>query len=227
VVAVVRSAGVVPISYSVFGRRQPRSQPARPSVVAEGWRAERRPTDGIELLGSALGPCRNGRVWASAVISGDRRFRGTAGHRLSSSGSWDDARGRFGLWSRGRDLSAAGHLRSRGHGPGLRRQRWCVPATQWFLFGAQDSDRLDPGGGPAGAGGGKVGGEQRASGDRQHRGGRYDWTGSNAELVGHQPPGPAAARNAKRHAEEGGEQREGVACQATVWETWPRRSRGS
>jgi hypothetical protein len=79
-----------------------------------------------------------------------------------------------------------------------------------------------PSGGPAGAGGGKVGGEQRASGDRQHRGGRYDWTGSNAELVGHQPPGPAAARNAKRHAEEGGEQREGVACQATVWETWPR-----
>jgi hypothetical protein len=43
----------------------------------------------------------------------------------------------------------------------LRRQRSCVPATQWFLFGAQDGGRLDRGGGPAGAGDGKVGGEQR------------------------------------------------------------------
>jgi ribosomal protein L37AE/L43A len=40
------------------------------SLVAEGWSADARPTDGTDLCRSALGPCRNGRVWASAVISG-------------------------------------------------------------------------------------------------------------------------------------------------------------
>jgi hypothetical protein len=70
------------------------------SFVAEGWSAETRPTDGTELLRSALGPCHNGRVRASAVTSGHRRCRGTAGRRPSSSRSWDDAGGRFGLWSR-------------------------------------------------------------------------------------------------------------------------------
>jgi hypothetical protein len=49
---------------------------------------------------SALGPCRNGLVRASAVTSGRQRFRETAGRRPSGSFSWDDARGRFGLWSR-------------------------------------------------------------------------------------------------------------------------------
>jgi hypothetical protein len=49
---------------------------------------------------SALGPCRNGRVRASAVTSGHQRFRGSAGCHSSSSSSWDDASGRFGLWSR-------------------------------------------------------------------------------------------------------------------------------
>src|SRR5215218_7340208 len=77
------------------------------------------------------------------------------------------------------------------------------------LFGAQHGGRLDSGGRPAGPGGGQVSGEERAGGDRQYRGGRYGWTGSHAELVGHQPPGPAAAGDAQRHAEQGGEQREG------------------
>jgi hypothetical protein len=51
--------------------------------------------------GSVLGPCRNGRARASAVTNGHQRFRRTAGHRPSRSSSRDDARGRFGLWSRG------------------------------------------------------------------------------------------------------------------------------
>jgi hypothetical protein len=47
------------------------------------------------LSASALGPCRDGRARASAVINSHRRFRGTAGRFLSSSGSWDDARRRI------------------------------------------------------------------------------------------------------------------------------------
>jgi hypothetical protein len=50
---------------------------------------------------SALGPCRNGPLSASAVTNGRERFGETAGRRPSSSGSCDDAGGRFGLWSRG------------------------------------------------------------------------------------------------------------------------------
>jgi hypothetical protein len=49
---------------------------------------------------SALGPCHNGRVRAAAVTNGRQGSRGTPGHRLCSSCSWDDAGGRFGLWSR-------------------------------------------------------------------------------------------------------------------------------
>jgi hypothetical protein len=37
---------------------------------------------------------------APAVTNGRQRFRGTVGHRHSSSRSWDDASRRFGLWSR-------------------------------------------------------------------------------------------------------------------------------
>jgi hypothetical protein len=70
------------------------------SLVAEGWSAERCPTDGTEFLGSAPGPCRNGRVRASAVTNGHRRLRGTAGRWRSSSRSRDDAGGRFRSWSR-------------------------------------------------------------------------------------------------------------------------------
>jgi hypothetical protein len=49
---------------------------------------------------SALGPCRNGRARASAVTSGHRRLRGTAGAHPSRSSSRDDPDGRFRLWSR-------------------------------------------------------------------------------------------------------------------------------
>jgi hypothetical protein len=49
---------------------------------------------------SALGPCHNGPAWAAAVANGRQRFGGTAGHRPRSSCSWDDAGGRFRLWSR-------------------------------------------------------------------------------------------------------------------------------
>jgi hypothetical protein len=49
---------------------------------------------------SALGPCRNGRARAAAVTNGRQRFGRTAGHRPSSSGSWDAACNRFRLWSR-------------------------------------------------------------------------------------------------------------------------------
>ena len=49
---------------------------------------------------SVLGPCHNGRARASAVTNGRRGFRGTAGRWPSRSRSWDNADGRFGLWSR-------------------------------------------------------------------------------------------------------------------------------
>jgi hypothetical protein len=49
---------------------------------------------------SALGPCHNGRARAWAVTNGRPRFGGTTGRRPFGLGSWDDADGRFGLWSR-------------------------------------------------------------------------------------------------------------------------------
>jgi hypothetical protein len=54
----------------------------------------------LSWRGSALGPRRNGRARASAVSNGHVRSRGIAGRQPSSSSSWDDACGRFGLWSR-------------------------------------------------------------------------------------------------------------------------------
>jgi hypothetical protein len=60
-------------------------------------------TDGTEPPRSALGPCRSGPVGAAAVTIGHQRSRGPAGRRASGSRSWDDARGRFGLWSRRSD----------------------------------------------------------------------------------------------------------------------------
>jgi hypothetical protein len=60
--------------------------------------------------GSALGPCHNGRAraWAVtngrarawAVTNGHPRFGGTAGRRPFGSSNWDNAGGRFRLWSR-------------------------------------------------------------------------------------------------------------------------------
>src|SRR5215207_568909 len=70
---------------------------------------------------SALGPCRNGPVWASAGTSGRQRFRGTAVHPTCSSCSWDDASGRFGLWSRRSDVRNGGIRRVR-HGYSGRRR---------------------------------------------------------------------------------------------------------
>jgi hypothetical protein len=71
---------------------------------------------------SALGPCRNGLARASAVTSDRQRFRETAGHRSSISCSWDDAGGRFGLWSRRpgvRALDRPPEQRFRAHPPFL------------------------------------------------------------------------------------------------------------
>jgi hypothetical protein len=84
------------------------------SLVAEPWSAETRPTDGTELLRSALGPCRNGRAWTRAVNNGHQRPREPAGQPAPNSGSSHDASGRIRLWSR----------RSRGlsqHGPAQPR----------------------------------------------------------------------------------------------------------
>src|SRR5215207_8787409 len=47
-----------------------------------------------------MGPCRNGRAWASTVTGGHQRFRGTAACGPFRSASRSDAGGRFGLWSR-------------------------------------------------------------------------------------------------------------------------------
>ena len=49
---------------------------------------------------SVLGPCHNGRARASAGTNGHQGFRGTAGRWPSRSRSWDNADGRFRLWSR-------------------------------------------------------------------------------------------------------------------------------
>jgi hypothetical protein len=87
-------------------------------VVAAGWVSPNRqlgrlwpykgipgspvpqPWDRAPLNWVRAGPCRNGRVRAAAVTNGRQWFRGTAGRRPSDSCSWDDASGRFGLWSR-------------------------------------------------------------------------------------------------------------------------------
>jgi hypothetical protein len=63
---------------------------------------------------SALGPCHNGRAWAWAVTNGRPRFggtAGTAGRRPFGSSSWENADGRFRLWSRRsrRGLGIAGY----------------------------------------------------------------------------------------------------------------------
>ncbi len=47
-----------------------------------------------------MGPCHTGRAGASAVTNVHAHSRRNAGRRPSGSGSRDDARGRFGLWSR-------------------------------------------------------------------------------------------------------------------------------
>jgi hypothetical protein len=52
---------------------------------------------------SALGPCHNGRARAWAVTDGRPRFGGTADRGPFGSSSWDDAGGRFRLWSRRSD----------------------------------------------------------------------------------------------------------------------------
>jgi hypothetical protein len=70
------------------------SRPTRLTRFARLRSTAERPT------GSALGPCHNGPVRASAVMSGRQRFRGTAGRRASSSSSGDDAGSRIRLWSR-------------------------------------------------------------------------------------------------------------------------------
>jgi hypothetical protein len=103
-----------------------------PSLVVEGWSAERRATDGIELLRSALGPCRNGRVRASAVTIGHRRCRGTARRGPSGSGSWDDAGGRCRLWSEGQRSAPSG---SRRAATGVRDDRRVCSET------VEDHDR--------------------------------------------------------------------------------------
>ena len=56
---------------------------------------------------SALGPCRNGPVGASAVANGHRWFGETAGRLASRPCSWDDAVERFRLWSRRSGLPVA------------------------------------------------------------------------------------------------------------------------
>jgi hypothetical protein len=75
---------------------------------------------------SALDPCRNGRVRASVVTSGLRRFGGTTGHRLSRSCSWVDAGGRFRLSSRSRGRRRRG---SRRAATGVRNDRGARPKT--------------------------------------------------------------------------------------------------
>jgi hypothetical protein len=71
-------------------------------------------TTGGSSTRSALGPCPSGPARASAITSGHRRFRRTAGHRPFSSRSRDDAGGRFRLWSRRSSQQRASTLRVRG-----------------------------------------------------------------------------------------------------------------
>jgi hypothetical protein len=84
VVAVASSAGFVPISYFVRAAASIAAQ-LIPSLLVDGWSAERHPTGGTKLLRSALGPCRNGQVRASMVTSGHRRHRGAASRRSRKS----------------------------------------------------------------------------------------------------------------------------------------------
>jgi hypothetical protein len=63
----------------------------------EDWEVK---LDKPRCVRSVLGPCRNRRVRAAAVTNGHKRSRESTGRRPSSSGSWDNAHGRFGLWSR-------------------------------------------------------------------------------------------------------------------------------
>jgi hypothetical protein len=87
----------------------PQMNQVRWLVADAGDRKQRTGTDGTELLRSAPGPCRNGQPWASAVTNGHRRFRRTAGRRLSQSCSWHDAGGRYRLWSRTSGFESLGH----------------------------------------------------------------------------------------------------------------------
>jgi hypothetical protein len=89
---------------------------------------------------SALGPCHNGRVRASAVASGHQRSGDTAGRRPSSSRSRDDGSVRFGLWSRRSGVRAAALL---AHRASLRHANGCaapsVSGTNARLAGLFDT----------------------------------------------------------------------------------------
>jgi hypothetical protein len=61
---------------------------------------------------SALGPCHNGRAQAWAVTNGRLRFGGAAGRGPFGSCSWENAEGRFGLWSRRSGLVRRGSRRA-------------------------------------------------------------------------------------------------------------------
>jgi hypothetical protein len=78
---------------------------------------------------SVLGPCHNGRARASAVTNGRRGFRGTAGRWPSRSRSWENADGRFGLWSRRSGL-APGSRRAATDGRGDQYDRWRTVADR-------------------------------------------------------------------------------------------------
>jgi hypothetical protein len=82
------------------------TQRVDPAMVAEGEH-QGHPTPDRTLSWvvapwrwSALGPWYNGRARAWAVTNGRPRFGGTAGRGPFGSSSWDNADGRFGLWSR-------------------------------------------------------------------------------------------------------------------------------
>jgi hypothetical protein len=87
-------------------RRATVSWPRRSAAIFErSLRSSEHPdclSHGGSRLGSrsALGPCHNGRARAWAVTSGRPRFEGIAGRGPFGSSSWDNADGRFGLWSR-------------------------------------------------------------------------------------------------------------------------------
>ena len=91
-----------PLSIDSFFLTRNRSQELRLGITVET--TENR--EGRAKLGkpryarSALGPCHNGRARAWAVTNGRPRFGGTAGRWPCNSRSWEDAEGRFGLWSR-------------------------------------------------------------------------------------------------------------------------------
>jgi hypothetical protein len=76
---------------------------------------------------SALGPCHNSQARAWAVTNGRPRFGGTAGHGPFGSRSWDNADGRFGLWSRRSGFESYPRLPFR---PGPRNPRRRASFTQ-------------------------------------------------------------------------------------------------